>query len=431
MKYKILLGGTLLMMLASVTAAPIIPIPVSASAIPCLFNTHCTNLVEDTSSPFTLPGTIGTGFLHTRVILGEPHAPAAGLFGYEYRLDLTGVALDPTVPPCFTNIVRCVTEQVEVSTNVVVCRTNAVSVTNVVACVTNRIPAITNVVCFTNIFSGTRFVRCFTNRVPARTVITCLTNRIVASNVVVCVTNRVRYFTNLVTCTTNTIPCPESSPCIRALRIPFGPVFAGLDFDTNGIAHDWAYVVTTDGFGTIAPAAITLEDGVLTLRFSPPLCPGDSSLTVGLVSRGAPRDRLATVRFSTGASLLVAAPVPLIVPRFDCDFSALAEAIRTLKLSEILAPNNHAREGRRTALLNLVREAQGAAEAGHAADVREALAAILGKADGRKHDWLTAAAAARVRALLAHISTCLDASGVPSHGDDDEDDDDDEAHDGR
>ena len=449
----IVMSTVLTLMTAAASAASPSPAQVDAAAILCAFNTNCTPLVEDSSSPFTLPGTAGTGLLHTRVIAGESNSPAAGLFGYEYRIDLSGVTLDPAVPPCFTNVLKCATNRIAISlTNVVVCRTNASRVTTVLTCITNKIPGtnivicVTNsfpatnivqcsisagvMVCFTNSFPATNYVQCFTNKVPDRSIITCQTNQILGSNAVTCTTNNLQYFTNIVTCATNTVHCPESTPCVKSLTIQFGPAASRLDFDINGTRGDQVYVVTTGGFGSNAPSEITLKDGKLVLLFSPPLCPGDSSLSVGLVSRGAPRDLPAKLKLSTGDKVLTMARAPQVARSIDCDFSKLSEAIRDLRSRDILAPNNNAREGRRTALLNMVQAAQDAAKAGNIDNVTAALAAILDKTDGGRNDWLTSEGARKVNRALGDISKCLGDDEKHEHGDghDDDDDDDDHGH---
>jgi hypothetical protein len=70
-----------------VAAAPLKVVNVSAPAINCVFNPTCTVTVNDTSDNVTL-STGGTGFLQSRTYPGATGAPAAGLFAYEYRLDL-------------------------------------------------------------------------------------------------------------------------------------------------------------------------------------------------------------------------------------------------------------------------------------------------------------------------------------------------------
>lgn len=70
-----------------VKAVPLKIVNVSAPAINCVFNPACTVTVNDTSDNVTL-STGGTGFLQSRTFTGAPGSPAAGLFAYEYRLDL-------------------------------------------------------------------------------------------------------------------------------------------------------------------------------------------------------------------------------------------------------------------------------------------------------------------------------------------------------
>src|SRR2546422_4873884 len=70
-----------------VAAVPLKVVNVSAPAINCVFNSTCTVIVNDTSDNVML-STGGTGFLQSRTYTGAPGSPAAGLFAYEYRLDL-------------------------------------------------------------------------------------------------------------------------------------------------------------------------------------------------------------------------------------------------------------------------------------------------------------------------------------------------------
>ncbi len=72
-----------------VAAAPLKVVNVSAPAINCVFTTSvpCTITVNDTSDNVSM-STGGTGFFQSRTYPGAPGAPAAGLFAYEYRLDL-------------------------------------------------------------------------------------------------------------------------------------------------------------------------------------------------------------------------------------------------------------------------------------------------------------------------------------------------------
>ncbi|MDX6498138.1 MAG: hypothetical protein QOG23_1398 [Blastocatellia bacterium] len=70
-----------------VQAVPLKVVNVSAPAINCVFNPTCTVTVNDTSDNVTLSAG-GTGFLQSRTYKGAAGSPAAGLFAYEYRLDL-------------------------------------------------------------------------------------------------------------------------------------------------------------------------------------------------------------------------------------------------------------------------------------------------------------------------------------------------------
>lgn len=102
--------------------------------------------------------------------------------------------------------------------------------------------------------------------------------------------------------------------CVDRLEIPFGPV-ESLDYNRDRRVEQ-VFVVTRGGLGSVGPSSAEIEDGVVTLRFSPPVCPGsrpgsgDSSFFVGMASTEAPRDVDATIGFNAGsdASLGVRAP---------------------------------------------------------------------------------------------------------------------------
>lgn len=84
---KLLLALLLCLIPLAITAAPLKVVNVSAPAINCVFNPTCTVTVNDTSDNVTLSAG-GTGFLQSRTYTGAAGSPAAGLFAYEYRLDL-------------------------------------------------------------------------------------------------------------------------------------------------------------------------------------------------------------------------------------------------------------------------------------------------------------------------------------------------------
>jgi hypothetical protein len=70
-----------------VEAAPLKVVNVSAPAINCVFDSSCTVTVNDTTDNITM-STGGTGFLQSRSYKGSAGSPAAGLFAYQYRIDL-------------------------------------------------------------------------------------------------------------------------------------------------------------------------------------------------------------------------------------------------------------------------------------------------------------------------------------------------------
>jgi hypothetical protein len=78
-------------------------VKVKAPDINCFFNTTCAVTVEDTSSPITIAGAKGSGFLQSRTYKGAPGSRAAGLYVYEYRVDLTGMSADGGKIPTFTS----------------------------------------------------------------------------------------------------------------------------------------------------------------------------------------------------------------------------------------------------------------------------------------------------------------------------------------
>ena len=69
------------------TAATLKVVNVGAPAINCVFNSACTISVNDTTDNIPM-STGGTGVLQSRTFKGLAGSPAAGMFGYEYRIDL-------------------------------------------------------------------------------------------------------------------------------------------------------------------------------------------------------------------------------------------------------------------------------------------------------------------------------------------------------
>jgi len=77
--------------LATVTlaqAGPLTVVQVAAPDVNCVFNASCTITVTDSTGSIPLPWAAGTPFLQSRTFSGQPGTPAAGLTGYEYRVDL-------------------------------------------------------------------------------------------------------------------------------------------------------------------------------------------------------------------------------------------------------------------------------------------------------------------------------------------------------
>ncbi len=61
---------------------------VSASAVYCLFDPSCTITPTDSSTRPIPIEVQGTSIIESRTFTGKPGTPAAGLYGYEYRIDL-------------------------------------------------------------------------------------------------------------------------------------------------------------------------------------------------------------------------------------------------------------------------------------------------------------------------------------------------------
>jgi hypothetical protein len=82
-------------MLASASFAlggPLTVVDVAAPPVNCVFQLNCIIPVNDFTAPVPLPFTAGSPFLQSRTFGGTLGTPAAGMFGYEYRLDLRSAA---------------------------------------------------------------------------------------------------------------------------------------------------------------------------------------------------------------------------------------------------------------------------------------------------------------------------------------------------
>ncbi|HEY6873770.1 MAG TPA: hypothetical protein VI298_13690 [Geobacteraceae bacterium] len=101
-KFLLLLAGALLTFANSAFSAPLEVVQVSAPTVNCVFNTSCTVTVSDSTAPLPVSVT-GTNFLQSRTYVGSSGAPAAGLYAYEYRVNLSG-AVAMGSPHCINSL---------------------------------------------------------------------------------------------------------------------------------------------------------------------------------------------------------------------------------------------------------------------------------------------------------------------------------------
>jgi hypothetical protein len=89
--HRMSLLAALLAVPAIAQASPLTVVHVAAPAINCVFNTTCTIVVNDSVGNFTLSGDSGNGRLQSRTFVGGAGAPAQGMNGYDYRIDMTAM----------------------------------------------------------------------------------------------------------------------------------------------------------------------------------------------------------------------------------------------------------------------------------------------------------------------------------------------------
>lgn len=77
-------------------------VDVGAPAINCVFDSTCRVTVSDTTDVIPIPAG-GTNFLQSRTFTGKPGSPAAGLYSYQYRIDLRN-AMGITHIPCIRSM---------------------------------------------------------------------------------------------------------------------------------------------------------------------------------------------------------------------------------------------------------------------------------------------------------------------------------------
>lgn len=430
---NLLITATLAFITAASQATPLKVVEVDAAAIHCLFETNCTPHLDDSRSPIILPGSTGAGFLQNRIIAGQQlGAAATGLYAYLYRIDLTGIQ---TNEPCFTNIVRCSTNRIEIFTTNMVCHTNVngysrevicekvrIPETNNVFCFTNTIPPSTfircttnvagDMVCVTNFFPGTNLVFCHTIRLPEIENNLCRTNINPGSNVVTCAANRTSYYTNIIVCVTNRVPCFQTAlPCIDTVRFRFGRVVSSFDYDGNGTNGDQVFLMTSSR-SAVKPSSVEQSDGVVTLRFAPAICAGDSTVFIGFVSRNAPQAVNAAIGLSNGAKVELGtrAAADITKPAITCDFSPLIQTIGNLTSADFVQSDYAT--SLRESLLNTVTAASRAAQQGDLGGVLEGLQLVVKKVTSAGDEgglgWLKPEATGRIKPLLLELLACLE-----------------------
>jgi hypothetical protein len=69
-------------------AGPLTVVQVKAPDVVCVFQASCSVTVTDSTGDIPLNFSAGTSFLQSRTFTGAPGTPAAGLTGYEYRVDM-------------------------------------------------------------------------------------------------------------------------------------------------------------------------------------------------------------------------------------------------------------------------------------------------------------------------------------------------------
>jgi hypothetical protein len=93
MKTSLATAILLIVLLASCNGTHLSIVDVNAPAVNYIFDNDGTITVTDITDDIELIGMEGTGFLQSRTLpVGETGTAAEGLYGYEYRIDLTEVA---------------------------------------------------------------------------------------------------------------------------------------------------------------------------------------------------------------------------------------------------------------------------------------------------------------------------------------------------
>ena len=93
------IGRTVIVAAVTLGATPALAgslkvVNVSAPAINCVFDPKCSVLATDSVGTIAVPVISGGAILQSRTFAGAPGTPAAGMTGYEFRVDLTQAAGD-------------------------------------------------------------------------------------------------------------------------------------------------------------------------------------------------------------------------------------------------------------------------------------------------------------------------------------------------
>jgi hypothetical protein len=82
-------AGALVLAATTLAAADeLTVVQVKTPDVVCVFQTSCSVTVTDSTADIPLNFSAGTPFLQSRTFTGAPGTPAAGLTGYEYRVDM-------------------------------------------------------------------------------------------------------------------------------------------------------------------------------------------------------------------------------------------------------------------------------------------------------------------------------------------------------
>ena len=89
---------------ATVQAASLKIVDVTAPDINCVFDPSCKLPVTDSIGDIVIPGVTGKATLQSRTFSGTAGAPGDGLTGYEYRVDLRQASIEGEAAGCVTDM---------------------------------------------------------------------------------------------------------------------------------------------------------------------------------------------------------------------------------------------------------------------------------------------------------------------------------------